>query len=181
MQTLDIIKNKFPGILIDACCISAAGPIENNCCKLTNGNWEVNGDKIKKAINIPTIVVNDFIALSSGIPLLDITNKDKIIQIPATDGSYPKPFGKNKAVIGAGTGLGIGFMPFIDGEYQPIASEGGHFDFPAFDDETTKLMKYLRSELGFHPGTERVVSGQGLIWIFDWLKKEKQLKEVIQV
>lgn len=168
-ETLTLIKENFPTLKINCCCISVAGPVKNNYCQLTNADWFVDGNQIQQTHNITTFVINDFIALSYGVPLLDTHNEENIIQLPLPDGTFPQPTGKNKAVIGAGTGLGVGFIPWIENSYRATPSEGGHFDFPAFDEETIDLMLFLRKQLGFHPGIERLVSGQGLIWIFEWL------------
>ena len=53
-------------------CISAAGPVANNKCVMTNLPWCVDGDAITNATGIPTLVINDFMAISYGIPTLDV-------------------------------------------------------------------------------------------------------------
>lgn len=175
--TLAAIQKEFPQTTICACCISAAGPVSDNRCELTNADWSVDGPLIQQETGIPTRVVNDFIALSYGIPLLDVNDSNSIIQFPLADGSKPKQKGKTKAVVGAGTGLGVGFIPWTGDRYLPCPSEGGHFDFPAFDEETTELMLFLRRKLGFQPGMERLVSGYGLTRILEWLLEKENPAE----
>lgn len=183
LESVHWIRSLYPDLPIDAVCISGAGPIKENYCKLTNADWDIDGNLIEAELGIKTFVINDFAALSYGIPYLDVDKTESILQLPAPNGSYPKPEGKNKAVIGAGSGLGVGFIPFIAGRYRACASEGGHFDFPAFDEESTELMMWLRSRLGIHPGMERFVSGKGLEYVFLFLveKEKPQIDETIKM
>ncbi len=173
LETLETIYTYFPSIQIRSCCISAAGPIKENFCQLTNATWFVNGKLIEEKTGIKTRVINDFSALSHAIPLLDKSNNQSVIQLPSPNGELPLPLGNTMAVIGAGTGLGVGFIPWVNNKHVAIPSEGGHLDFPAFDDETTELVLYLRKKLGFHPGVERIVSGSGLSWIFRFLLEKR--------
>lgn len=183
LESVHWIRSLYPDLPIDAVCISGAGPIKENYCKLTNADWDIDGNLIEAELGIKTFVINDFAALSYGIPYLDVDKTESILQLPAPNGSYPKPEGKNKAVIGAGSGLGVGFIPFIAGRYRACASEGGHFDFPAFDEESTELMIWLRSRLGIHPGMERFVSGKGLEYVFLFLveKEKPQIDETLKM
>ena len=100
-------------------CISAAGPVANNKCVMTNLPWCVDGDAITNATGIPTLVINDFMAISYGIPTLDVDDPKQILKFKHTDGSEPKPQAATKAVIGPGTGMGVGFLAFDGQKYIP--------------------------------------------------------------
>ena len=94
----------------ESCCICAAGPIEGNVCsRLTNARWGIDGNKIAAETGIKTRIINDFTALSFGISVLDTENEKEIVKMKNADGSFPTPQGSVRAVIGAGTGLGVGF------------------------------------------------------------------------
>ncbi len=154
----------------ESCCICAAGPIEGNVCsRLTNARWGIDGNKIAAETGIKTRIINDFTALSFGISVLDTENEKEIVKMKNADGSFPTPQGSVRAVIGAGTGLGVGFTTETGGKTIAFPSEGGHFDFPAFDDETDALTAFARKRLGAHPDLECFVSGTGLSHIFDFL------------
>jgi len=43
-------------------CISGAGPVIQNCIKLTNQNWVIDGLTIEKKMKVPTLIINDFSA-----------------------------------------------------------------------------------------------------------------------
>ncbi len=152
------------------CCVSSAGPVKDNVCKLTNASWAVDGNAVEKRFGFRALVVNDFMALSYGMPLLDVENPSQITKIPHSDGSLPAPSGERLSVVGAGTGLGTGFLMEAGGRYYSVPTEGGHSDFAAFDDETAKLMLFLRTRFDVVPGTEELVSGRGIAHIFNFYK-----------
>jgi glucokinase len=174
---LNHMREKRPGLKIDLCCMSAAGPVNNNYCQPTNCNWAVDGNEIEKETGIKTLVINDFLAIGYGIPTLDVNDTEQITKLPCTDGSFPEPAaGATKAVAGAGTGLGVGILTFSEDRYIAHPSEGGHSGFAAFDKETMELKSYLAAKFGISPGTEPFVSGQGISNIFNFLKEKKGLK-----
>jgi glucokinase len=160
------------------CCISAAGPVENNYCHLTNCHWDVDGSVIQATIGIPTWVINDFTAIGYGIPTLDVNNPEQITNLPHPDGSMPSPLkGAPKAVVGAGTGLGVGYLVATDGgKYIACPSEGGHAGFADFDEETRELKAFVSKKFAKSPGIEPFVSGQGISNIYHFFKEVRGLK-----
>jgi glucokinase len=72
-------------------------------------------------------------------------------------------------VIAAGTGLGEGGLYWDGARHHVFASEGGHCDFAPEDDLQVELLKYLRGRYG-HVSYERVLSGPGLVNIFEFLR-----------
>lgn len=159
------------------CCISAAGPVENNYCHLTNCHWDVDGEVIQRSIGIPTLVINDFTAIGYGIPTLDVNNPAQITKLPHPDGSCPTPQkGGPKAVVGAGTGLGVGYLVATDGDqYIACPSEGGHAGFADFDQETRELKAFVSKKFTQSPGVEPFVSGQGISNIYHFYKDVRGL------
>ncbi len=157
---------------ISRCCICAAGAVKDNSCTMTNQSWKVDGNAIGTALGVPTIVINDFLALSYSLPLLDVHNPEHILPLPHVDGSIPEPRGNSYAVIGAGTGLGVAHLIHTRSSYVAVPSEGGHVDFPAHDAESRSLGEFLIKKYGSWPGTECVLSGQGISNIYDWVRSE---------
>lgn len=172
-QALQAIEERSSTLKPTVCCICGAGPVKENYCTLTNLNWDIDGKKIEASLGIKTLVINDFLAISYGLPLLDIDDPKQITQIPQRDHGKPRPQGNLRAVIGAGTGLGVGFIMEHMGSYIAAPSEGGHSGFSAFDDETLSLKKHVASKVHCTPGNEPFLSGQGLINIFHYFKEEK--------
>jgi glucokinase len=116
-------------------------------------------------LNIPKInLLNDFAANSFGI--LGLKDFDvHTLQEGETRENSPI------AVIGAGTGLGQAFLVPQGKKYQIFASEGGHTDFAPRNDLEIELLKYLRTKLKLgHISVERVVSGQGITSIYQFLR-----------
>ncbi len=160
-----------PALVPTVCCVSSAGPVIDNVCKLTNASWAVDGNAIERRFGFRALAVNDFLALSYGMPLLDVDNPEQITKVPHTDGACPIPAGERLSVVGAGTGLGTGFLMEVGGRYFAVPSEGGHSDFAASDDETVELMRFLRPRFGIVPGTEELVSGRGIAHIYHFYKE----------
>jgi glucokinase len=83
---------------------------------------------------------------------------------------------QNLALIAPGTGLGKAMLIYQNGRYLPISSEGGHADFAPNNDAEIKLWRYLHHQYG-HVSMERVLSGSGLINIYNWLKDSGRFNE----
>ncbi|MBN2344324.1 MAG: glucokinase [Deltaproteobacteria bacterium] len=172
-ETLKTAAAKSAELKPSICCISAAGPVADNVCVLTNCSWNVDGNAIEAKTGMKTLVINDFLAIGYGIPTLDVTNPEQITQLKNTDGELPVQTGTTKAVVGAGTGLGVGFLTESDGVYTACPSEGGHSGFAPFDEDSIALTAYMTEKLGIAPGTEPFVSGQGIANIFNFLNEKK--------
>ncbi|MEO0793672.1 MAG: glucokinase [Verrucomicrobiota bacterium] len=174
-QTLAVTSERLEGVKIERCCISGAGPVADNFCKLSNLSWNIDGNEIQRTIGIPTIVINDFLAISYGVPLLDVHQPDKISQLPHTDGSLSEPSGDVSLVIGAGTGLGVGFVINHNGKMIAYPSEGGHASFANFDAETSELKHYVIQNTNYASEIEMLVSGRGLANIFNFFRDVRKV------
>ncbi len=158
------LNDRHTGYRPDRICISGAGPVRDNVCRLSNVSWKIDGHAVTDRFKIPTLVINDFSAISYGIPLLDVDDSEQIIPIPGKDGNFPGRRGNVQAVVGAGTGLGFGYLVERNGRYEALPSEGGHSAFAAYDDVSRAMLEYVQHQLGVLPGSELFVSGQGLVW-----------------
>jgi glucokinase len=115
-------------------------------------------------------LVNDFIALSCGVLQLDLADPRQVTPLPHGDGSLPAAAPAGLAlVVGAGTGLGVGFVVRTPAGVRAFPSEGGHIGLPVFDEDSLALWKHLAAGLPGPPGAEMAVSGQGLAHIFRFL------------
>ncbi|MEL6437864.1 MAG: glucokinase [Cyanobacteria bacterium J06621_8] len=146
-------------------CFAIAGPVVNNTCTLTNLKWVLDTQRLESELEIPKVsLINDFAANSFGILGL----KDAELHTLQLGTVRPEsPIG----VLGAGTGLGEAFLVPQGQKYQVFASEGGHVDFAPRNDLEHELLKYLRQRLKIeHVSVERVVSGQGIVSIYQFLR-----------
>ena len=176
-ETLRLAVEKRPDLKPGYCCISAAGPVADNRCVMTNLKWKIDGYALTDAIGIPVKIVNDFVAISYGIPTLNVDDPEQIYKMPHLDGSVPAPQPATKAVIGPGTGMGVSFLVFDGEKYIPASSEGGHSTFAPFDKETQAFRDYMEKKIGFVPGVEPLVSGMGLGHLYEWWKDTKGIPD----
>lgn len=154
----------------DVCCISGAGMVEDGSIALTNAPWTIVSKEIEERFSFPTVLINDFTALSYAVVILDPEDPSKIIKVPHVDGRSPGPGYGMALVVGAGTGLGVGFVNRkADGSCLAFPSEGGHSEASAFDSLSWSLIRWVRDRCGWEPGIELFASGQGIATIFRFL------------
>jgi glucokinase len=173
------IDRELPGIPIGKCCVSAAGPVEGNCCVMTNASWIINGDELSRFLGMPVKIINDFTAISYALPLLDPANPREIKQILPPGEGVPQPSGNVRAVTGAGTGLGVSCLIETGNGFYALASEGGHTDFAGFDADSRALCLWLTERIGTIPETELFVSGQGLVNIFQYFYERAEAAKCV--
>jgi glucokinase len=158
------------GMHPELCCISGAGPVAAGRIALTNAPWAIDAAAIESAFSIRTTLINDFTAVSYGVLLLDPANPEQITNLPHADGSLPLPQpGGVRLVVGAGTGLGVGYVVKVRNKLEAFPSEGGHVTLPVYDGESRGFQAWLELRYGFAAGAEAGVSGQGIGNIFSYL------------
>lgn len=146
-------------------CFAIAGPVVQNTAKLTNLAWFLDTERLAQQLSIPGIsLINDFAAVGYGI--FGLTTQDLVtLQVGKYQPDAPI------AVIGAGTGLGQGFLIKQGNQYQVFPSEGGHADFAPRNELEFQLLKYLLSTHEIQRASvERVVSGLGITSIYQFLR-----------
>ncbi|CDN16142.1 Glucokinase [Richelia intracellularis] len=150
-------------------CFGIAGPVVNNTAKLTNIAWSLDSERLQSELGIAQVsLINDFAAVGYG--LLGLTPADLCNLQPGK----PNPEAPI-AIIGAGTGLGQGFLITQGEHYQVFASEGGHADFAPRTELEFQLLKYLLDKHDIQRvSVERVVSGLGLVAIYQFMR-DRQL------
>jgi glucokinase len=148
---------------ISSACFGVAGPVEGRRATLTNLPWLVDADEIGQRCGIAAVrLINDFEAIGYGIEALE-DHDIATLQIGRPVAKGPR------AVLGAGTGLGVCLI-VPDGErYRVIATEGGHVDFAPTDELQMGLLRFLQGRFG-HVSYERILSGPGLVNIYEFLQ-----------
>lgn len=139
---------------IEGIAIGVAGPLMSIPIHLTNLNWTLDPAAIKVfAPNAKIFIMNDLIAHAWGVSLLSDGDIEVIHPGHARLG--------NRAVIAAGTGLGMALLtPLGDNKWIPLASEGGHSTFGPRTEREIALLRFLMRRYGDHVSWERVVSGK---------------------
>ncbi len=157
---------EMAGTVPTACCISGAGPVVDRRIELTNAPWSIDGNAIEREYGMRVRVINDFTAISYGVVLLDPERPEEVTRLPHLDGSRPLPEEGIKLVVGAGTGLGVGFLALKGDHLEAYPSEGGHITLPVYDEESRVFQRWLEFKSDFVPGAEAGVSGTGIANLF---------------
>jgi len=162
---LDQIVTEFvdtSGIRPAQACFGIAGPVTNGRVETSNLPWIIESAHLADKLKInKAILINDLEATGYGIAALA---PEDLIALTQTAGA-----GGNQALIAAGTGLGEGGLYWDGARHHVFPSEGGHCDFAPIGDLQIELYRYLFARYG-HVSYERVLSGPGLVNVFEFLR-----------
>ena len=149
--------------LPDFAAFGIATPIECDAVVMTNHPWRFSIGALRAALGLRRLtVVNDFTALALSLPALGDGD------LLSVGGGEPRA-GAARALIGAGTGLGVsGLLPAPDG-WVPLQGEGGHVTLPACNAREAAVVAWLGARHG-HVSAERVLSGPGLVALHEALR-----------
>lgn len=154
----------------DAACLGVACPITDGVCRLPNLGWEVDARTFGDQIGLPGIrLINDFDAIGHGLARL---GEEDVAELQE---GRPDP-DRTIAVVGAGTGLGVGYVTREGTVRRVHSSEGGHVDFAPRGPLEAELLAWLAETHG-HVSYERVVSGPGLAAIYRFLRDTGRVPE----
>lgn len=160
VKDLSKFINKFKEDAQDAC-IGFAGPISGTTAKLTNANLKIDIKDLKKKTKLENIrLINDFHANGYGIRFLN--NKEKYVLYEG------KKNNKNNVMMVVGPGTGLGKVHIINDNVYPC--EPGWTTLGIEDIDDYALFDYLRGKFGRQAYYEDVLSGRGLIGIYDHLE-----------
>ncbi len=162
---------------VQRACFGIAGPVVDNTCRLTNLGWYLEAGQLARQLHLERVeLINDFAAIGYGIPGLTPTDLHTLQPgLPVAAAPI--------AIIGAGTGLGQGFaVPDGHQRYRVFATEGGHSDFAPRTEQEFHLLQYLKDKYQVNRvSVERVVSGQGVLSIYHFLRDSQALPEQPEV
>ncbi len=142
-----------------AAVLAVAGPIHDGEMRLTNLHWRLSTDELRAALHIDRVdLINDYEAVAYAVPRLGAGD---LVDIgPALPASVAER--QTVAIVGPGTGLGIGGCLRTAQGVFPLVTEGGHADFAPSDDVEIEILKFLRRRYA-HVSAERILSGPGLV------------------
>ncbi|MBN2384302.1 glucokinase [bacterium] len=142
--------------------LGVAGPVLDGQARITNQPWIVQEKAISDILETPNVrLVNDLYALAASLPNLSTQQLDILHKAI--------PRGHSRVVLAPGTGLGQAFWLESDAGPFIIPSEGGHAAFAPHNELEGDLLNYLRSSYD-HVSYERVLSGPGLLNIYNFLR-----------
>ena len=175
---------------VASACLGVAGPVKDGRVEATNLPWEIDARGLSPSLSgAPVRLLNDLEANAWG--LAELAEKDFAVLNAGAAGREASSAGPHKenilrpsapgaaghqALIAAGTGLGQALMIADETRLIPVATEGGHMDFAPRSDEEAALLDFLRRKFG-RVSYERVVSGPGLVNIYDFLRQVRKMHE----
>ncbi len=153
--------------------LGIANPITGDAIRMTNHHWSFSISEMQRSLGLQQLnVINDFTALALALPSIA---KDNLVQVGGTVAQAYAP----KALIGAGTGLGVsGLIPTdANDHWVAIAGEGGHVTLAAQTESEYRVIELIRQRYG-HVSAERVLSGQGLVDLYFALRQLQKQQPV---
>jgi glucokinase len=133
---------------------AVATAVTGDRIEFTNSAWSFSREQVQRMLALDALlVINDFEALALALPHLRAAQLRAHAALPTLQGTL--------AVVGPGTGLGVGAVTPAPVGWQPIAGEGGHATLAANDDFEMAVIGHARRDFD-HVSAERLLSGIGL-------------------
>lgn len=148
---LDAWKGQAP----EAASFAVAGPVRGDAVVFTNSPWRFSISDVAGRLGLKLGVMNDFQAMARGAVAVP---EDQTVLVKEGDALAGAPV----AILGPGTGLGLGLVFTFDGVVRAIATEGGHAAFAPMNEREIEILRVLLGEFGV-VSYERILSGQGLV------------------
>ena len=147
-----------------------AGPVREGSARITNLPWRIETRALSRKTGVRRIALhNDFVSAAMGLRFLKPAQVATIARGRAERGG---PI----ALLGAGTGLGQAAVIRLSDREIVAPSEGGHADFGAANEIQGRLTAHLRRTFG-RVSRERVLSGPGLVRVYEFLRAEGGARE----
>ncbi len=140
---------------------AVAGRVDGDEARITNHPWVISRSRTRDMLGFDDVhLLNDFAAQAMAISLY---RHEDVVQIGGA-GWTPAPPREPRtyAVLGPGTGLGVGGLVVRDGRCYPLETEGGHVSFPPGTPEEIRILEILSAQFG-RVSNERLICGPGLV------------------
>lgn len=153
-------RSDTPGVpeALSRAAVAVAGRVDADQVQLTNSAWSFSARALSESQRFKHLhIINDFEAVGHAVGALRAEDLSPIgpqrLGLPMTAGVC--------AIVGVGTGLGVGGVIANAGAITVLATEGGHASFAPTNERTIELLRWLRRKYG-RVSAERVLSGAGL-------------------
>jgi glucokinase len=165
---IKVYFKEFSEVKFAAGCLGVACPVNSDFISMTNNQWQFSITTLQESLGLEWLgVINDFTAVAHAVTVLSQQQKAQVGrgQAVATD---------NIAVFGPGTGLGVKHLTYTAEGWLALDGEGGHVDFAPVDEDDVAIWRFLTKKYG-HASAEEVMSGRGLVQIYQALAEHKGL------
>ncbi len=147
-----------------AAAIAIAAPPQGDVIQMTNHDWSIDRRTLAQRLGMSHVcMINDFEAVAHAVARVPSHQL-----VPIAGPNIPFPATGLITVVGPGTGLGTAQLLRGPGSYHAQPCEGGHMDFGPVDTIDDAILTHLRKR-HLRVSTERVVSGAGLLAIYETL------------
>jgi len=142
---------------------AVATAVSGDRVAFTNSRWDFSREAVRQALALERLVVlNDFEALALALPHLQPRQWRRHPAAPALQGlGTAAAQGTVLAVLGPGTGLGVGAVLRTSSGWQALPGEGGHATLAAGTELEAEVIAVVRQQHA-HVSAERLLSGIGL-------------------
>ncbi|HJT96906.1 MAG TPA: glucokinase [Rhodanobacteraceae bacterium] len=146
--------------------IAAAGVRVGDEVRLTNNvPWVISRTAVEREFGFGAVaLLNDFAAMALSVSLLQPHD------LRAVGAPPPVRFDVRReqtfAILGPGTGLGVGALVVREGRAHPLETEGGHASFAPDDEDEVEIYRRLAARFG-RVSRERVLCGSGLVNLYE--------------
>lgn len=147
-----------------AASIAVAGPVTGGQARLTNRDWAISEEALRRLGCGRALLINDFIALAFAVDTLQPAD---LRELGPTLRAAP---GGSITIVGAGTGFGASCLARYGNRLVPMATEGGHVGFAPETARESEVLEKLRMQFG-RVSIERLLSGPGLENLFMALQR----------
>jgi len=149
---------------LTAAAFGIAGPVLSGEVSATNLPWKLSEERLAEEIGCERVrLLNDLETTAYGALFL------RADELHTLNEGVPRQ--THRAVIAAGTGLGQAVLFWDGARHRPAATEGGHAAFSPRDEREIGLLRFLLERYA-RVSWERVLSGEGLFHIFEFLRSE---------
>ena len=139
---------------------AVATAVASDRIAFTNSHWDFSRGQVRAALGLRSLLMlNDFEALALALPCLGETQLRRAAAAPAVPTEHT--VGSVLAVVGPGTGLGVGAVVRTAGGWVALPGEGGHATLAPADDLESAVLAQVRRQFA-HVSAERLLSGIGL-------------------
>jgi glucokinase len=157
-------RSATPGIpaSLNRAAVAVAGRVDHDRVQLTNSGWSFSARALSESQRFDQLrIINDFEAVGHAVGALRAADLQPIgsqrLSLPLHQGVC--------AILGVGTGLGVGGVIANQGSFSVLATEGGHAGFAPASEQSIEVLRWLRKKFG-RVSAERVLSGAGLANVY---------------
>lgn len=152
---------------IDVVVIAGAGPVEDNSiCSPPNLTWKIFRTDLDRYFKTAKqYIINDFLAQAYS-SISKCGDEARLVKSGVKkDGAI--------AVVGAGTGLGKGYLVKTSSGYLGFPSEGGHAPFSSNSSSELDIVEFVKSKSGHKAVSwEEMCAGRSFSYFYEYFYKE---------